>query len=403
MDRQIVCFAIPTFQVALARLANPELQSWPVAIALSVTPRSLLAEVSVEAEQDGVCAGMSVLHAQRCCPSLTVLPSQPARLREADQALFQVVRQFAPVWEPIQPGQMFLDLTGTRRLFGLACDTAARIEREVSQRHGLVGVAGVASSKLVSRIASTLVMPSTLCDVRPGSEDAFLAPLPVETLPLPVSYAKTVFQLFDDLNLRTLGALTDIPLAALESVLGRHAKIVQAWAHGVDSSPVLPPVQQVRVEATRHLDPDVIDTDQLRGVLYGVLEQVCSELRQQQRVCHQLVLLLQYRDAVEVEQAQSVSPGNYWEVDLAPWLFQLFARCFRRRVRVRMLRVTVVDPTSPDEQLSLFASDAECDLMASTRAHRLTRALDQIRSRFGTQAIWLGKTHAAVRSSPRPF
>ena len=331
------------------------------------------------------------------------MPPQPARLRDADQALFQVVRQFAPVWEPIQPGQMFLDLTGTRRLFGLACDTAARIEREVSQRHGLVGVAGVASSKLVSRIASTLVTPSTLCDVRPGSEDAFLAPLPVETLPLPVSYAKTVFRLFDDLNLQTLGALTDIPLAALEPVLGRHANVVHAWAHGVDSSPVLPPVLQVRLEATRHLDPDVIDTDQLRGVLYGLLEQVCDQLRKQQRVCHQLVLLLHYRDAVEVEKSQPVSPSTYWEVDLVPWLFQLFARCFRRRVRVRMLRVTVVDPTSPDEQLSLFTPDTACDLMASTRTHRLIRALDQIRSRFGTQAIWWGKTHAAIRSSSTLF
>ena len=154
---------------------------------------------------------------------------------------------------------------------------------------------------------------------------------------------------------------------------------------------MLPPVLQVRLEATRHLDPDVIDTDQLRGALYGLLEQVCDQLRQQQRVCHQLVLLLHYRDAVEVEKFQPVSPGSYWEVDLAPWLFQLFARCFRRRVRVRMLRVTVVDPTSPDEQLSLFTPDAVCDLMASTRTHRLTRALDQIRSRFGSQAIWWGK------------
>ena len=70
---------------------------------------------------------------------------------------------------------MFLDLTGTSRLFGPACDTAARIEREMARQNGLAGVVGVANTKLVSGIAGKLIAPLQLCEVRSGAEQAFLA------------------------------------------------------------------------------------------------------------------------------------------------------------------------------------------------------------------------------------
>ena len=405
MDRRIVCFQIPTFQVALARLADPLLRHRPVAIAPSPTPRSLIAEASSEAQRDGILPGMTVGQARRVCPALALLPPHPDRAREADHVLFQIVSRFAPVWEPVQPGHLFLDLTGTTRLFGLACDTAARIEREVVQRSRLAGVTGVGSSKLVSRIAATLITPPQLCDVRPGSEEAFLAPLPVDTLPLGSFPAQTVLALLDDLNLQTLGDVAEIPLAQLEPVLGRHAGLVHAWAHGIDSSPVLPPAKQPRVEASLTLDPDEIDSNRLCGLLYGLLEYVCHDLRRQQRVGHCLTLYLQYRDAVEIFRSQHVTPGTWWEAELAPYLSILFARCFRRRVRLRVLTVGVEGLAQPDGQLNLFDQHADGDPVPasapSTRARRLALAIDRIRTRFGSQAIWRGKTHAAIRPSPR--
>ena len=81
------------------------------------------------------------------------------------------------MWEDIRPGHLYLDLTGTRRLFGPIVDTAMRLERDVKQRHALPGVAGVATNKFVSRLAATLIVPIQLCDVRPGAEVSFVAPV----------------------------------------------------------------------------------------------------------------------------------------------------------------------------------------------------------------------------------
>jgi DNA polymerase-4 len=170
MDRQIVCFGIPAFEVAVARLHDLSLSTRPVAIVLLNTPRAFLREVSAEAEQEGLVVGMSVDHAKRVCPSLHVLSPNPSRVRSAEASLLHIVSRYAPVWEPVQPGSFVMDLTGTGRLFGPAYDVASTVQQEVLAQYRLDGVAGVGSNKLVAQTAATLIQPSELYDVRPGSE-----------------------------------------------------------------------------------------------------------------------------------------------------------------------------------------------------------------------------------------
>ena len=170
MDRQIVCLAIPSFEVALARLNDSALRTRPLAIAPLDTSRALLREVSREAVQDGLSVGMPLEHARRLCPSLHVLSPNPTRVRQAEGSLLRVVSHYAPVWEPSQPGSYLMDLTGTGRLFGSASDVAAHAQQDILKQYHLDGVAGVGSNKLVAQTAATLIEPSELYDVRHGSE-----------------------------------------------------------------------------------------------------------------------------------------------------------------------------------------------------------------------------------------
>jgi DNA polymerase-4 len=405
MDRQIVCFAIPTFQVALARQVDTALRERPVAVALSLTPRSLITEVSREAREEGIHVGMPVTQARHRCPALQVLPPDPTRLSQADRAIGTLVDRFAPVRESVQPGHLFLDLTGTNRLFGPARDTAMRIERAVIQQCGLAGVAGVGSSKLVSRIASTLLDPLQVWDVRCGSEEAFLAPLSIHALPLGPSSDKTVMALLDDVNLQTLGELAAIDVAHLQLVLGRDASLVHSWARGIDSSPVFPRVKQPCVEATVSCDPDDIDIDRLEGRLDDLLERICRELRRQRRVCHKLTFDMTTRDARHVTRSHAIHPGTFWEVDLTPSLYPLLRQATQRRVRIRTLTVRAEELAPLIEQPTLFDNVGEDHFCAfsqkdlSVRKRQLALAMDQIRARFGVQSIRWGKTHAIVCSS----
>ena len=297
MDRQIVCFAIPSFEIALARLHNPALRTRPIAIAPLNTSRALLREVSQEAEQEGLRVGMPIEQARRWCPALHVLSSPPHRTATANHSLLSVITRYAPVWEPFQPGSIMMDLTGTTKLFGLGCEVAATIQQEVLKRFQLEGVAGVASNKLVAQTAATLVEPSEVYDVRQGSERVFMSPLSVRTLPgLHRPCMRTVLKRLDDLNLLTLGSIADSPLDALELAVGDMAGQLARWAQGVDHAPVLPPAIQPGVEETVTLDPDDVGDHRLWGRLQDLLQGLCRTLRGQRRVCSILSLTICYSD-----------------------------------------------------------------------------------------------------------
>ena len=109
MDRQIVCFAIPSLQIALARLSQPLLRTRPLAIATIDTPRALLREISTEAEQDGLHVGMTLDRARRLCPSLQVRPPNPRQVATANHSILGVIQRYAPTWGPVLPGSLLMD------------------------------------------------------------------------------------------------------------------------------------------------------------------------------------------------------------------------------------------------------------------------------------------------------
>lgn len=394
MDRQIVCFAIPSFEIALARLHNPALRTRPIAIAPLNTSRALLREVSQEAEQEGLRVGMPIEQARRWCPALHVLSSPPHRTATANHSLLSVITRYAPVWEPFQPGSIMMDLTGTTKLFGLGCEVAATIQQEVLKRFQLEGVAGVASNKLVAQTAATLVEPSELYDVRQGSERVFMSPLSVRTLPgLHRPCMRTVLKRLDDLNLLTLGAIADSPLDALELAVGDAAGQLARWAQGVDHNPVLPPAIQPDLEETVTLDPDDVDDHRLWGRLQDLLQGLCRTLRGQRRVCSILSLTIRYADQIEVTKQQRITPETCWEIDLSAPLSALFHRCFRRRIRLRLMTVQLNGLTEFAGQGSLFDERPPDDKRRQERAKNLAVALDRLQTRFGDRAIRYGRTH----------
>jgi DNA polymerase-4 len=400
MDRQIVYFQIPSFEIALARRQDAALRHQPVAIAPTHHSRACVREVSPEAYGDGLRPGMSVELARRLCPTVRLLPPDSAGIGRAYREIQNIVAEFAPVCEAVQPGHLFLDLTGTHRLFGPAVDTAFRIEREIIRRQDLTGVAGIGTNKLVSHAAGTIVQPPQLCEIRPGFEQSFMAPIST-SLPFSLHhvFSRKALAVLEDLNLHTLGAIANIPLPHLQLVLGPAATLLHEWAHGIDPSPVLPPVQQACVERSRSISPDEIDDDRLLGLLYGLLEQICRILRRQQRVCGRLALTIRHSDHVDVHKQEPIDPATYWESDLYPHLTHLFSRCFQRRIRLCTMILGAEALRSFSEpaggQLSLFDTDMPDAMQRRDRSQRLTLALDRIRDRFGEPAITWG--HAGHR------
>lgn len=389
MDRHIVCLQIPSFRIALARSEDSALRNRPVAVAPVHTSRALIREVSTEACHEGLQPGMLVDLARLICPSLCVIPPDSSLTQAADRELQQHISSVAPTWESIRPGSLFMDLTGTTKLFGSPIDTATRLSRELAQRHGWPSAIGLAGNKLVSQLAATtLTNPPQVLSIHPGSEQPFLAPLPTPLLPgLHQALTSQMSKRLEDLNLRTLGAIASVSLTHLQAALGPSAHLLYNWALGIDPSPVRPPIDQPVIDRSLRLDPDEVDDQFVLGKLYRLLEQLCATLRQQRRVCRLIALTVRHSDHVEQTAQETLSHGTYWEVDLQPALTRLFYRCFSRRVRLTRMMLRVSRLESSVQQLSLFESES-----VVPRAHRLSLALDAIREKFGEQALSWGRT-----------
>ncbi len=173
---QVVHLDVADFAVAVERVVDPGLQGRPVIVAPDA-PRALVSTLSAEARREGIRRGMEVREALRRCRSARVIrPNEPLYAR-AFRAVGEVAARFSPVQEPRSPGRIYLDITGTGRLFGTPLDLAARLRKELTARLRLAAAVGVAVNKLVSRVAADLTEPAGLLDARAGDEAPFLAPL----------------------------------------------------------------------------------------------------------------------------------------------------------------------------------------------------------------------------------
>jgi len=388
MERDILHLRIPAFAVALARVVDPALRRRPVAVAPGLSERALVQSVSREGQREGVLAGMSVRQARSFCPALIVLPPDPQLQARGQRALLKLVSGYSPLIEPQTAGQMFLDLTGSRRLLGPGRDVATRLERELEKSLRLSGSVGVAGNKLVSRIAAGYLERPGVCDVLRGAERNFIAPLPVAMLPgIGPTRERLLLQ---DLNLKRVHDLARLKLSQLRLVFGPFAPLIQQRAQGVDLSPVCPPRQTPEISEHSYLSEEDNDDAVLIAELCRLVESCAYQLRRRERGAAELSLTIYYADGAQQSRtARLRSPQNH-DLVLYAGVIQLFEQLCTRRTRVKGFKLSCRKLGWPDAQGELFATDGP-----SLRQQALQESLDQLRGRYGMQVIKRGHSLVA--------
>jgi DNA polymerase-4 len=385
MFRHIIHLHIPAFSIALARICEPRLRDRPVAVAPPQSERSLILSVSHEAREEGIFKGMPLGRAMKVCPDLTVLPPDPERTEKASKTLAKLVSNYTPLWEPSRPGHIYLDVTGTERLWGRAKDTAFRLRRETKDRLYLPGTAGVAGNKMVSGIASRIIPSEGVLNVDHGQEAPFMAPLMVDVVPGIGRFRKKI--LLEELNIIRVRELAALDMGSLKLIFGRDAFVIRQRALGIDSTPVYPLPRRPVVSEEITLLKDENDDEKLLGFLYGLVERCAYGMRTRSLFPRKAGLLIRYSDQMEAQRRMTLRRSSFWDFDLYNLLAGLFLRACDRRVRVRFLKVWFWDFVRPDFQLSLFHNPS----LAQQKKRLVVQAMDCIRKRHGEEAIRLGR------------
>jgi DNA polymerase-4 len=405
VDRSVLYVDIAAFPIAVEQVIAPVLRDRPVAVAPPGSARASILAASLEAEREGIRPGMSVQAALRGCPGLRVLPTNEPLYRRAAAAILSLLGGYSPLVEPATWGQTFLDLTGTGRLFGDVKDVAARIRREIEGRLRLRSTVGVATNKLVSRVAARVIRPDGLCDIFPGAESSFLAPLPVILLPEAEAMEP---RRFEDLGIVRVHDLLDLSAPQLRVAFGWRGERLHRQALGIDDAPVRPPETLPSIREEETLAEDSNEEAVLLRALCRLCERAGARLRELRVTPARLRVAIRYAGALTVQREGRLVPPTSASLRLFQAARDLLERARSRRERVRIIELHLFHFGRGPRQLFLFgpealdggtgggapspsATSAETVVRRAGAAEVLAEAIGRIRGRFGEAAVVPGR------------
>lgn len=376
--RSIIHVDLDAFYASVEELLDPAIAGKPVIVGGDPRERGVVSSASYAARAFGVRSAMPMSQALRLCPQAIVRHGHFREYGRYSRQVMSILEEYTPLVEQVSIDEAFLDVTGCERLWGPPEQIGRTIQQRILQTCRLPCSVGVATSKLVAKIASGLRKPRGLVVVPPGEEAAFLAPLPVEQL---WGVGEVAARRLHDLGLHTIGALAAVPREALTLAFGNQGAVLYEHARGIDSRPVVVEGRRRSLSHERTFARDVTDWGELEKSLLATCDEVAARLRSLGLQGRVIGLKLRDMDFRTVTRQATVERPT----DLAQTIFQQARRLLRATWRagtpIRLLGVSVSGLVElPAHQLGLFGDD-------DSRWVRLSQALDQIYSRYGERAI----------------
>ena len=378
------------FYAAIEQRDRPELRGKPVIVGGS-GKRQVVSTASYEARKFGVHSAMPGVRAKQLCPhGIFVVPRMEVYAAVAAQVR-EVFGRFTDLVEPLSLDEAFLDVTGSRALFGDGPTIGARIKTEVKAETQLCVSVGVATSKYVAKVASDLKKPDALVVVPPGTERAFLAPLPVSRL---WGVGPVTQQQLERAGLRTIGdvqARTEAQLVqAFGGNLGEHLFVL---ANGLDLREVETERAAKSIGHEMTFTEDLTTTDDVHETLLQLAEMVGRRLRREGVRGTVVRLKLRHPDFTTLVRQRKVAPTAD-DLELYRVARELLHGCWNGRPGVRLLGVTAASLVGHEVlvQRGLFAS-------APKKREQVLRAMDAIRDRHGENAV----RHGGERRHTTPW
>jgi DNA polymerase IV len=392
--RTILHVDLDAFFASVEQRDRPELRGKPVIVGGGPGDRGVVSAASYEARKFGVYSAMSLTEAGRRCPDGVFLPVDGRRYQQASRDVMGVLRRYTPQCEPISIDEAFLDVTGSAALFGDGPTIAVRIKSAVRDEVGLTASVGVATNKLVAKIASDLRKPDGLVVVPAGEEATFLAPLAIGRL-WGVG-AKTAAAL-TDYGVRSIGDLAAVPADVMERRFGKHGVSLAERARGIDADPVHDgdPAKSVGHEHT--FDVDTTDPEVIERTLLAMADGVGGRLRSAGVRAGTVAIRLRDNTFKTISRQRTLPVPT----DMTERLFAAALELARPEVaairarggRVRLLGVSASN-LGEREQLAMFDTE-------DPRRRRAFEAADAVKRRYGDEAM----TRARLLDArlPAPF
>jgi DNA polymerase-4 len=372
-DRHIAHFDLDAFFVSVETLRNPKFRGKPLLVG-GGSDRGVVAACSYEARKFGIHSAMPMKIARRLCPEAIIVRSDIEAYSKYSRLVTDVIKDTVPVFEKASIDEFYIDLTGMDKFFGCLQFTD-QLKKKIYKQSGLPISWGLASNKLISKVATNEVKPNGQLEIPFGNEKSFLAPLSI--IKIPGVGKETGYKLLK-MGVETVKVLSEIPMEMMENLLGKSGIDLWRKANGIDETPVVPYHEQKSISTESTFQTDTIDTHFLHSQLVRMTEEIAFQLRQQNKLTGCVIVKVRYSN-FETFTKQITIPYTNADHVLLQTAKELFNKLYERRLLIRLLGIRFTHLIPGNYQISLFEDTQEMI--------KLYQAIDSVKKRFGEKTL----------------
>ena len=380
--RTIFHLDMDAFFVSVEELYDPSLKGKPVVVGGKADQRGVVSAASYAARKFGVHSAMPLRTARQLCPQAIFVEGHPERYRESSEKVFTVMNRFSPKVEMASIDEAYLDMTGTERLHGPPLQAAHKLHNAVGAATGLNCSIGIATARMVAKVASDQAKPNGVLWIIPGQEASFLAPLDVRKIP---GVGKVTEKNLNACGIRKVGDLAALDEAFLEHRFGQWGLALAGKAHGADAGgwfagEIGDRENPKSVSHEHTFSTDTAVATELDAILVRLSEMVARRLRDHALFARTIQIKLRYSDFSTFTRSRTLDHATHIDTELSAAARALFHKNWTGKP-IRLLGVYAQ---------SLEGAEGQTSLLAEPRADGWRRALaavDKIRGKYGDDGI----------------
>ncbi len=385
MGRKILHLDLDAFFCAVEEQREPTLRGKPFAVGGQPDQRGVVASCSYAARRFGIRSAMPMARAVNRCPDLIIVSSHFEAYKTASRQVMAHLHNLTPLVEQISIDEAFLDVSDLPERGEVL---ARRLQATIRTELGLPCSLGVASNKLVAKIANNVgkatahkgESPNAVKMVLPGQEAAFLAPLPVREL---WGVGPKTAERLAQLGIHTIGDIAHYPAAELTRRFGKHGHDLAHRAQGIDTRPVETEHETKSISQETTFAKDISDETALRQTLRRLSEQVARRLRKAELSGATVKIKLRWADFTTLTRQTTLNHPTNLDDKIYTAALHLFEKTWPPGKRVRLVGVGVSGFEARPYQLGLWDAPSE-------QTHSLQSTLDELRERFGDGVVRRG-------------
>ncbi len=386
MVRTILHLDLDAFFCAVEELNDPSLRGKAFAVGGSPEERGVVASCSYAARKFGIRSAMPMSQALRTCPDLIVISHHHGDYGKISDQVMARLDDLSPLVEQISIDEAFVDISD---VLEDPLTVARRVQSRINEELGLPCSIGIASNKLMAKIATEVGKkssvkgqpPNAIRIVPAGNEAAFLAPLAVDMLwgVGPKTRVKLA-----GFGIKTIGDLARRPPADLMRWFGENGLDLSRRACGVDDSPVVTEHETKSVSQETTFVHDVSDDRELAATIRYQSAQVGHRLREASIAGTTVRIKLRWPDFTTLTRQVTLPQPTDQDEEIYTEAVKLLNKVRAKGKAVRLIGVGVSGLGAPLRQMELWGADIE-------KSRKLQVALDKIRAKYGKKSILRGK------------